>query len=66
MNIYGPCTGEMRELFVDWLFELNIPNDEDWLILGDFNFIRSPENRNKPGEVLWTCLPLMISLENNV
>lgn len=22
---------------------------EDWLLLGDFNYIRSPENRNKPG-----------------
>jgi hypothetical protein len=34
---------------VQWLYNLNIPIDEDWLILGDFNFIRSPENRNKPG-----------------
>jgi hypothetical protein len=28
---------------------LNIPADEDWLILGDFNFIGSLANRNKPG-----------------
>jgi hypothetical protein len=31
------------------MFNLNIPPDEDWLLLGDFNFIRSPSNRNKPG-----------------
>jgi hypothetical protein len=49
INIYGPCVGEERENFVQWLFDLNIPDDEDWLLLGDFNFIRSPSNRNKPG-----------------
>lgn len=31
------------------MFDLVIPPTEDWLLLGDFNFIRSPENRNKPG-----------------
>ena len=35
--------------FTNWLFDLNIPDDENWLILGDFNFIRSTNNRNKPG-----------------
>jgi exonuclease III len=49
VNIYGPCTGEYRDEFVQWLFNLNIPPDEDWLLVGDFNFIRSPQNRNKPG-----------------
>jgi exonuclease III len=49
INIYGPCQGEQRDKFVQWLYALNIPADEDWLIVGDFNFIRSPSNRNKPG-----------------
>ena len=35
--------------FSSWLFNLNIPSNENWLILGDFNFIRSLTNRNKPG-----------------
>ena len=26
------------------------PPSENWLLMGDFNFIRSEENRNKPGE----------------
>jgi hypothetical protein len=47
--VYGPCIGDLRDDFVKWLFDLNIPTDEDWLLLGDFNFIRSPANRNKPG-----------------
>lgn len=49
VNIYGPFTGEHRDLFTKWLFNLIIPSTEDWLLLGDFNYIRSPDNRNKPG-----------------
>jgi mannosylglycoprotein endo-beta-mannosidase len=49
VNIYGPCHGENREKFIQWLYDLNIPDGEDWLIVGDLNFIRSPTNRNKPG-----------------
>ena len=26
-----------------------MPNDIDWIIMGDFNFIRTPEDRNTPG-----------------
>ena len=36
-------------MFTNWLFDLNIPSADDWLLLGDFNYIRSPDNRNKPG-----------------
>ena len=49
INIYGPCNGELREKFIEWMFEVHIPDDEDWILLGDFNFIRSPATRNKLG-----------------
>jgi hypothetical protein len=49
VNIYGPCAGDLRDTFTQWMFNLNIPLEEDWLILGDFNFIRSQENRGRPG-----------------
>ena len=49
INVYGPCSGQRRVDFTNWLFDLHIPDDENWLILGDFNFIRSTNNRNKPG-----------------
>lgn len=26
-----------------------MPTDVDWVILGDFNLIRKPEDRNRPG-----------------
>jgi hypothetical protein len=49
VSVYGPCHGVERDNFVAWLFNLNIPVDENWLLVGDFNFIRSQEDRNKPG-----------------
>lgn len=48
-NIYGPCSGVERDTFTNWLYNLDIQADEDCLLLGDFNYIRGPENRNKPG-----------------
>ena len=41
--------GEARDLFVSWLYNLHIPTGAYWLLLGDFNLIRSPDNRNLPG-----------------
>jgi hypothetical protein len=49
VNVYGPCEGVARENFVAWLFSLNIGDDELWLILGNFNFYRFVENRNRDG-----------------
>jgi hypothetical protein len=48
-NIYGPCSGDARIDFTNWLYDLDIPSNQDWLLLGDFNYIRAPDNRNKPG-----------------
>ena len=49
VSVYGPSQGEARDNFVSWLYNLNIPIDDNWLIIGDFNFIRSSENKNLPG-----------------
>lgn len=49
VNVYGPCSDSDRVLFVQWLYDLHIPGNEHWLLIGDFNFIRSVDNRNKPG-----------------
>jgi hypothetical protein len=49
VSVYGPCQGIERDNFISWLHNLVIPVYTLWLLLGDFNFIRSGENRNKPG-----------------
>jgi hypothetical protein len=49
VNVYGPCDGIDRMNFTAWLFSINIPITEDWILAGDFNYIRAPDNRNRPG-----------------
>ena len=39
VSVYGPCEGQPRDDFVSWLYCLSIPSDENWMLLGDFNFI---------------------------
>jgi hypothetical protein len=48
-NIYAPCSTQGREGFLAWFSNLEIDEDKLWIFLGDFNMIRYPENRNKPG-----------------
>ena len=39
VNVYGPCTGTDRDVFTQWLYNVQIPNNQDWLLLGDFNYM---------------------------
>jgi hypothetical protein len=48
-NVYGPCSGPEKQIFLEWFKNLEIPSDCLWLFLGDFNLLRSSDNRNKPG-----------------
>ena len=49
VNVYGPFVTIRRDIFVDQLYHLSIPSEDNWLLLGDFNFIRSADDRNQPG-----------------
>lgn len=35
--------------FIDWFANIHMPNEVDWMIIGDFSFIRSPSDRNRAG-----------------
>lgn len=48
-TVYGPCTSERKMDFLDWFGNIQMPDDSDWLIVGDFNLIRKMEDRNRPG-----------------
>ena len=39
----------MRDEFVNWLYNLQVELEQKWLVVGDYNFMRSMENRNLPG-----------------
>ena len=45
-NVYGPCDGPERIEFTQWFEAIEIEDDELWLFMGDFNFMRSLDNRN--------------------
>ena len=47
--MYGPCDVEGKSAFLDWFESIQMPDDIQWLIVGDFNLIRKPEDRNRPG-----------------
>jgi hypothetical protein len=46
-NIYGPCVEPDRSIFIDWFRNCDVNDSINWLFLGDFNFYRSLENRNR-------------------
>lgn len=46
-NFYGPCHNEDRQEFIDWLLSIDTSSMDHWIILGDFNLIRSPEDRRQ-------------------
>jgi hypothetical protein len=45
-NIYAPCSPHGKIEFINWFSNINMPSDRLWLIVGDFNLTRRPENRN--------------------
>jgi exonuclease III len=48
-NIYAPCSDDGRVEFSQWLNSLDSSEYELWMIMGDFNLIRSQADRNRPG-----------------
>lgn len=48
-NIYGPSAPNEKAAFVHWIYNLDYSSFDDWILVGDFYFIRSPKDRNKPG-----------------
>lgn len=51
-NIYDPSHSVEKLGYVTWLVNLDTSDFDLWIIGGDFNLIRHPENRNKPGRNL--------------
>lgn len=48
-SVYGPCDPEGKAAFMEWFENINMPNEINWLVVGDFNLIRKPEDRNRLG-----------------
>jgi exonuclease III len=52
-NVYGPSNPTQKMSFATWLMNLETENYENWVLGGDFNLIRNPENRNINQVVIW-------------
>jgi hypothetical protein len=48
-NIYAPCTSAGKRDFLSWFASIAMLDHIDWLIVGDFNLCKSPDDRNRPG-----------------
>jgi len=48
-TVYSPCTPHGKREFLDWFREIEMPEDVDWLVVGDFNLLRKPKDRNREG-----------------
>jgi hypothetical protein len=48
-NIYGLADPAAKAGFISCLYDFDTSSFRDWLILGDFNIIRPPNNRSRPG-----------------
>ena len=48
-NIYGPCDPQDKMEFIHWFLNIHMPDDVDWILMGDFNLMRAPSDRNRPG-----------------
>jgi hypothetical protein len=48
-NVYGPAAAPDKAGFISWLYNFDTSGIDDWIILGDFNLLRSPADRNMPG-----------------
>lgn len=48
-TVYAPCTPTGKRVFLDWFKNIQMPKQTEWLIVGGFNLIKKPKDRNKEG-----------------
>ena len=63
-NIYGPCQNPARTVFLSWFQDLQIDDDVNWLVLGDLNYVRYPQNRNLEGGNILNMLAFNEAISN--
>jgi hypothetical protein len=39
-NVYAPCSPNGRQDFLNWMNDIDMPVDTNWLLVGDFNLLR--------------------------
>lgn len=44
-----PCTTAGKREFLEWFENVSMLDNTDWIVFGDFNIMRKPEDRNREG-----------------
>jgi exonuclease III len=63
-NIYAPCTPEGRQDFRSWFNEIDMPIDQEWLLVGDFNMYIRQSDRNRNGGNIQNILDFNNAISN--
>jgi hypothetical protein len=63
-NVYAPCSTDGREEFLAWMNSIDMPDDTDWLLVGDFDLIRRLSDRNKSGGNTQNMLDFNAAISN--
>ena len=58
-NVYAPCTPVGKREFLSWFSEIQMPENVDWLIVGDFNLCRSLMTGTSQVAIILTCISSM-------
>jgi hypothetical protein len=63
-NVYAPCSPNGRQDFLNWMNDIDMPVDTNWLLVGDFNLLRRLSDRNKDGGNIHDMLSFNATLSN--
>jgi hypothetical protein len=63
-NVYAPCSPDERQDFLNWMNDIDMSVDTDWLLVGDFNLIRRLSDQNKNGGNIHDMLSFNATLSN--
>lgn len=50
INVFVPCILEGKAEFISWLKEIQMHDETDWVVVGDFNLIGKLENKKKEND----------------
>jgi hypothetical protein len=63
-NVYAQCTPDGKQRFLNWFHNIDMAEDTDWLVVGDFNLLRKPEDRNRSGGNISEMLEFNAAISN--
>lgn len=64
-TVYWPYDHARKPEFLQWLHNIEMLEETDWLLMGDFDLIRNPDDRNRPGDNVQEMLAFNDAISNH-